>query len=277
VEKTFEDVCDLALDLNVPAGEIAIHAHETDMNRVELTLQPGNDAARELLDSGSVTVELRQRGDGSQLVVDVPERRGVGWLGRGPQFDLRIVCPAGARTSVRSGSADVEARGTLGALDLKTASGDVSVERVDGEVKIASASGDVEVESALGPVDINTASGDIELGRVERHVRANLVSGDFSLREAMESLKVNSVSGDLDVDAVQSGKIELHSVSGDIDVGVRRGIDVWMDVRSISGDMRSDLTPTDGPGEAESGELVELHIKSVSGDVHIEHAPAATT
>jgi hypothetical protein len=75
---------------------------------------------------------------------------------------------------------------------------------------------------------------------------------------------------------VENGKIELHSVSGDIEVGVRRGTDVWLDVRSVSGDMRSSLTPTDGPADP-GALLVELHIKSVSGDVRIDHAPAAVT
>jgi hypothetical protein len=273
VERTYENILDLAFDVRVPAGRIAVDARETD--RLELSLEPENDTARELLEGGGVTVEVRQRGESHELVVDVPERRGFGWLGRGPQFSLEIRCPQGARASVRTASADFEARGALGSLELKTASGDVRVERVEGPVKVSTASGDLGIESAVGPVELNTASGDIEVGRVERSLRANLVSGDLSVSDAGESVKANSVSGDQQLDAVARGKVELHTVSGDIEVGVRRGTDVWMDVRSISGDMRSNLTPTDGPGSGEA-ELLELHIKSVSGDVHIDHAPAAT-
>jgi Putative adhesin len=271
VNKTFENIHDLNLNLRLPAGRMEVLARET--TEVELRLEPENSAARELLESGGVTVELRQRGEGHELLVEVPGRRG-GWLGRGPQFDLRIECPSGSRVSARSGSSDFESQGTLGSLEVKTASGDVDVDRVDGQVSIQSASGDVQIESALGPVDVNTASGDVDLGTVERTLKANLVSGDLSVREAGESVKANSVSGDQQVEAVSRGKIELHTVSGDIDVGVRRGTDVWLDVRSISGDMVSNLQPTDGPADGE-GELVELHVKSVSGDVRIDHAPAA--
>ena len=273
MEKTYENVRNLTLDLRIPSGHIEVDARESDT--VQLSLVPGNDSAREVLESGGVTVDFRERGDGHELVVDVRERRGLGWLGRGPQFDLRVRCPEGARVSVRSGSADFDGRGTLGSLELKTASGDVDVQRVDGPLSAHSASGDIEVESVSGAVEVNTASGDIALGYVGGQLRANLVSGDLSVREAAAAVRVNSVSGDQQVEAVQNGKIELHSVSGDIEVGVRRGTDVWLDVRSVSGDMHSSLTPTDGP-VADDALLVELRIKSVSGDVRIDHAPAAT-
>ena len=95
---------------------------------------------------------------------------------------------------------------------------------------------------------MNTASGDVEVGRVEGAVRAQLVSGDcITVRDAGESsgsARSPVTSGSR---RCRPGKVELHSVSGDIAVGVRRGTDVWLDVRSMSGDMSSSLTPTDGP------------------------------
>ena len=274
MEKTYESVRNFAVDIRVPSGSIEVDGRTADT--VELSIVPQNEAAREALDAGGVVVDFRERGEGHELVIDVREKRGLGWLGRGPQFDIRVTCPERSRVAVKTGSADFEGRGTLGFLELKTASGDVDVQRVEGPVTAHSASGDVEVEYALGPVEVNTASGDITLGTVTGTLRANLVSGDLDVRESGDSVKVNSVSGDLQVEAVQRGKVELQSVSGDIEVGVRRGTDVWMDVRSVSGDMRSNLTPTDGPA-ADDADLVELRIKSVSGDVRIDHAPAAVS
>jgi hypothetical protein len=271
VIRTYDDIHDLALDLRLPAGRMEVRAGDATL--VELRLEPENAAARELLDGGGVTIEMRRRGEGHELLVEVPGRRG-GWLGRGPQFDLRVDCPHGTRVTARSGSADFEGQGRLGSLEVKTGSGDVEADVVDGPVTIHAASGDIEVETAVGPVEVTTASGDVELGTVERSLKANLVSGDLNVRDAGESVRANSVSGDQRLEAVGRGKIELHSVSGDIEVGVRRGTDVWMDVRSISGDMVSNLQPTDGPVDDE-GSLVELHVKSVSGDVRIDHAPAA--
>jgi DUF4097 and DUF4098 domain-containing protein YvlB len=271
MQRTFDNVTGpLTLDLRLQAGSIVIEAKHT--NQVEVELEPLNEAARQALDA--VVVDLRARGDGHLLVVEVPEWRGMGFFGRGREFDLRIRCPERPDVKVRCASADFAARGALAALEVKTASGDVEAAQVDGEVRLQSASGDVELGAVGGSIDLNTAAGDVTIGRAEGSVRARLVSGDFALRDARDSVEVQTVSGDQRLEAVSGGSIGLGSVSGDIRVGVRQGTNVWMDVRSLSGDTTSELTPTDGPA-SDDARLVELRIKSVSGDVQIESAAAS--
>ena len=67
----------------------------------------------------------------------------------------------------------------------------------------------------------------------------------------------------------QEGKVELKSVSGDMLVGVRRGSRVWMDVKTVTGDARSELDSGDDDGE---GPLVELKATAMSGDIKIVRA-----
>jgi hypothetical protein len=270
MKRTFEDIAGpLALDLRVPAGHVAVTAEET--SRLEVDLEPMNEAAEELLEA--VVLDLRARGAGRELLVEVPERRGFGLFGRGPEFELRVSCPLRADVTARSASADFEARGVLGSLALKTASGDVEAESVDGEVEIQTASGDVGLAAASGATRVQTASGDVTIGRAERAVRAQLVSGDLTVRDARDSVDAKTVSGDQRLESVGAGTIGLTSVSGDIWVAVRKGTNVWMDVRSLSGDTSSALTPT-GDAPADDAPVAELRIKSVSGDVHIESAGA---
>ena len=54
---------------------------------------------------------------------------------------------------------------------------------------------------------------------------------------------------------------------------MRRGATVWLDVRSISGDTQSELEVGDGP-PSDTGEVMELRVNTVSGDVRIERATA---
>jgi Putative adhesin len=271
MRRTFDNVTGpLSLDLRVPAGSIAVDAVET--SQLDVELDPRNDAARDTLDA--VVVELRHRGEGQELVVHVPERRGFGLFGRGPEFDLRVRCPEGASVRSGSASADFEGRGVLGSLEVKTASGDVEAAHVTGEAKIQTASGDVELGTAAGTATIQTASGDVAVQQAEKPIRAQLVSGDLVIRDAHDSVDATTVSGDQRLGAVSTGAISLQSVSGDINVGVRPGRNVWMDVRSLSGDTSSQLTTTEEPATDEDP-VVELRIKSVSGDVEIESAAAA--
>jgi hypothetical protein len=264
MNKSFETPEPIALAIRVPAGSVVLESAETGTTDVEL--EPLDDAAAEAI--GAVRIELR----GRALQIEVPERRG--FFGRNPRFGLRVRCPHGSSADVRTRSADVDGRGRFGAFDVKTASGDVEVERVDGETRVASASGDVELRSSGGAVTVNTASGDVSVGRAEGLLKANLVSGDLTVREADGGVEAHTVSGDQRFEAVGPGSISANSVSGDVVVRVRRGANVWMDVRSISGDTTSELDAGDGP-PADESMLVELRLNTVSGDVRIERAAAA--
>jgi DUF4097 and DUF4098 domain-containing protein YvlB len=184
-----------------------------------------------------------------------------------------VRCPHRTGLTVRSRSADLHGRGVFGPTDVKTASGDTMLDRVEGRANIAGASGDVEVRTAAGSLDVNSASGDVLIQRAEDAVRVNVISGDVSIREALAPVSVNSVSGDQIVEVGSGGAVSLQSVSGDIDVAVRRGINVFMDVRTISGDTGSELEVGDEP-PADDVPMLELRLKTVSGDVTIRRAAA---
>ena len=49
-------------------------------------------------------------------------------LGRGPRIGVRVRCPNASDLTLRSGSADLAVTGTLGVVEVKSASGDVALE-----------------------------------------------------------------------------------------------------------------------------------------------------
>jgi DUF4097 and DUF4098 domain-containing protein YvlB len=268
MKRTFETAAPLAIHVRLPAGSVRVEAADTGTTEVEL--EPLDDGGYEAVDAARV--ELRDARGGQELLIEVPERRG--FFGRNPQVAIRIHCPAESSLDVRTRSADVEGRGRLSSLEAKSASGDIDVEHVEGEIAIGTASGDVQVGHAGGPTAVSTASGDVTLDYSAGRLKTNLVSGDLTVREAEGQIETHSVSGDQRLDAVGPGSVSGNSVSGDILVRVRRGSNVWMDVRSVSGDTHSALEPSDAP-ETDASQLVELRLASVSGDIQIEPAGAA--
>ena len=116
---------------------------------------------------------------------------------------------------------------------------------------------------------LQTAAGDLSVGPVGGKAEIKTAAGDVSLEEVGAALSVHSVSGDVRVGSVSEGKVELKSVSGDLLVGVRRGSRVWMDVKTVTGDARSELDSGDDDGE---GPLVELKATAMSGDIKIVRA-----
>lgn len=281
--ETFSTPGPVRLDLELPAGTIEIEAAETDETRVELEALSSSEQVREMVETARI--ELVPRGDGHQVVVEVRTRHGV-WISfsRGPdirvgspEMRLRISCPKGAELYVNTKSADVEARGEYGAVDVKTASGDVNIEHAAG-VDVKTASGDVHFDEVDGTLDVKSASGDVSVWKVSRAANIQLVSGDVLIREANDSVSANTVSGDQVLQAVLKGRMELRAISGDIVVGVRRGSRVFVDANTVSGSTSSEFELGDAPGSgeapAEDAPLVEVFAKTVSGDVRLTRAAA---
>jgi DUF4097 and DUF4098 domain-containing protein YvlB len=209
-------------------------------------------------------------------VIHVPHRRGLlsVALGRDPDVVVRVRCPRGAALRARTRAADVVARGTLGAVELKTASGDARLDEVDGRLEAVSASGDVRAGHVHGPASVKTASGDARLDRVDGRLEASLVSGDLEAGDLRAGAAVNTVSGGVTLAAVLAGPVDVRTVSGDVRVGIRRGSTLWVDATSVSGSMSSEMPVEDRPPEGQDAPLVELRGRTVSGDIRLIRAPA---
>jgi hypothetical protein len=276
LSETYQTPGRLVLSLAIPAGEIEIDTAPGEATHVEL--EALTDSARELL--GHARMELRERGNAHEVLVEVPTTRSGFFIsfGRGPDFSLRISCPPGAELDVQTKSADVHARGVFGSTDVKTASGDIELGEIQGDVRIKTASGDVSLDDVHGLTQVQTASGDLAVQRARGDVDGQLVSGDVWIRDAVHAVALNTVSGDMRLEAVVEGTIDLTAISGDILVGVRRGSRVFVDCNTISGSTTSELELSDAPVASEGGAgpepQVELRAKTVSGDIAITRAAA---
>ena len=82
---------------------------------------------------------------------------------------------------------------------------------------------------------------------------------------------MNTASGDQELGSVTAGKVTLKSASGDVRVGIRQGSNLWVDARSRSGDVRSELEVTEDP-PADDAPVVELRANTMSGDITVARA-----
>ena len=147
-----------------------------------------------------------------------------------------------------------------GKLELKTASGDVNLDRF-------------EADNGT----LQTVSGDVEIGYVEADLTLRTISGDVEVGVVRGPLAVSTTSGDVALRSLEAGELRVQSVSGDSRIGIGRGTRIWIDASSVSGDMTSDLEmgPDTAVAEAESpGEVVPVYVKTVSGDVSIVRSAA---
>jgi len=251
----------ISLEARLPAGNITVRAEPISTATASLTSRSGK-RGEELI--AATTVEF----EAGTLTVHVPDR--VRLLSN-TSLDLVVQLPPGSFCVLNAASADIRCSGELGSLDAHTASGDVTAEQVAGQVSISTASGDVRLDEGGGTVQVSTASGDVAVGLALGEAAVTSASGDLTIGRAEGSVKVRTASGEVRIEHITAGRGEVTTVSGDVSIAVPAGVGVYLDLSAMTGDVRSDLEPADGAGDAE----LSLHCRSVSGDVHVSRAARA--
>jgi hypothetical protein len=257
----------VALSLRVAGGEAEIIAEERQTATVDVAPFDGSDAARDA--AANTRVDLR---DGA-LVIEAPEW--TGWLfRRGPRVRIRARVPLDGDLIVKVASADVRAAGRYRSASLNGASGDMSVEHVTGNVTANTASGDLRLGRVDGDLKVNGASGDMTIGYVGGEVGAHSASGDILIDRPAGSVRAVTASGDIRIGTAANGSVHVNSASGDVSIGVLAGTGVWLDLTSMSGDTRTDLTMPEGGDQ--SAATLHLQVRTASGDIGVHRADVHT-
>ncbi len=201
-----------------------------------------------------------------------------------PEFDCPQPVPVGVKLS--SGSLDVvaEARDTASVTvtpwDTSDGSRDAAarttVELRDGRLLVETRDGGALWLLVDGRVRIHGASGDVTVTRAGGEVSGGTASGDLTVEEAAGSVRATTASGDLRLGCVRGGTVNLKTASGDVSVGVARGTSVWLDVSTVSGRTRNDLS-MNGAAPTDGDPRLSLTVRTASGDVDIRRVavPAA--
>ena len=268
MQHAFETPDPVQLLVAIGRGRLSLTAADTTEASVEVTGERSEE----------VTVEL----EGRQLRVSAPRHR-TGFFGGEPHLDVTVVVPTHSELSAKTGSADVHAAGVWGTTQIKSGSGEVSVEQIDapalietgsgdiraelicGEAKFKSGSGDVRVRRADGPALVSTGSGDVEVALAAGPVVVKTGSGDLRVASADGDVSMSTGSGDAVIERLNRGRFTVRGASGDVAVGIPAGVPVWTDLASVSGQVHSNLVGAGAPTDGQ--EHIELRAKTVSGDI----------
>jgi hypothetical protein len=206
--------------------------------------------------------------DGNQVVVDGfatgadRDKVSVEDLSQGNTIELRAHYPRNCQCEASIKFEIKVPRSVRVAVGpLSTASGDISVTDVTGEVSAKSASGDIKVSRVVGQVTAATASGDVEVDQVVGPISAKSSSGN--------------VTGRLD-QLDPSGELVFTTASGDVHVLAPASLDAEVEIHTVSGSLNTDFplqitTPRYGESRSAQGRLGagshRMRISSASGNV----------
>ncbi|HZC26898.1 MAG TPA: DUF4097 family beta strand repeat-containing protein [Actinopolymorphaceae bacterium] len=278
---TFQTPEPVTLRVRLSSGDL--HVTASARTDTEVEVRPGNERRSEDVEAAQNTLVEHRNGT---IVIEMPDG-GRRSFGRSPSIDVRVGLPEGSHLRGAVASADVTVDGRAGDVEITSASGDVRLDRtadlvvqtasgdffgreVDGDAKAQTASGDISLLKVAGEARLSTASGDAELNEAGGDVRLQSASGDLHLGRAGGSVEVKTASGDVRVDVIHQGEFTGESASGDIHVGIAAGTAAWLDVSSLSGDVRSALDQSGEPGGDE--QRVSVRARTLSGDITVARA-----
>jgi Putative adhesin len=185
----------------------------------------------------------------------------LGWLR--PQrhsADVTVTVPEGCPAQVGVVNASAIVSGISANIWAKSVSGDITLDGVAGNVDAKTVSGDVEARGIDGEVAFNSVSGGLTLaGGTVRNLAAKTISGQVTA----------------DIELRDGGGIKVSTVSGDVAVRLPASASARVDLRSVSGRLRSTfarLSPAKGRGPAVINATLgsgsaNLSVTSVTGDV----------
>ena len=176
-------------------------------------------------------------------------------------ISYELTVPVETRLRTRTGSGDQWIDGMRGPVDAGAGSGNVRIGRTSNEVDVSIGSGDIEVESAggnliaragsgsiraaavAGAVSARTGSGDVEIVQAAQGgVDVATGSGDVYLSGARGPVRIRAASGDVVAEGEPAGTWTLGASSGDVTVRVPETASFDIDVRTASGDIRTDYS-----------------------------------
>jgi DUF4097 and DUF4098 domain-containing protein YvlB len=262
---TFDTPEPVDLRLRCTSGTVSITAADIETSTVEVSAV--DDEARDLAENTTVKYDPDRR----RLSVETPDKK-ISFSIRRRRLSIKVTVPTGSALQSRTASAEVTATGRYASAVAHTASGEIRIDTVDGDVEVHCASGDVTVGSGRA-IRVHSASGKVRIDHATGEVDAHCASGQIRVGIAEAGVSAKTASGDITVEDARSGMVALNAASGDLTIGVHAGVTAHLDVNTVSGRVRSDL-PVEDDAPAEGGPLVEVRARTTSGSVRIQ--PAST-
>ena len=222
-----------------------------------------------------------------RLVVRGPRKSGLGLLGRVGSIEVRIDLPEDSGVEGKLGVGTVHCTGRLADCRLRTGAGDLQVEdtgtlslhtgmgaavaeTVAGDAEVTTGSGRLRVRSVRGRVTAKNGNGETWIGEAHGDLRVNAANGPIDADHAAASVTANTANGDIRIGEVVRGAATLRSAAGRIAVGIRAGTAARLDLHTHFGNVRNELTATDGP--VETDDTAEVRARTAFGDIIIHRS-----
>lgn len=163
---------------------------------------------------------------------------------------IHVTVPRGVRVVVRTNTGSITVKETWGDVDAETSSGNVSVSGAR-DIEATNLSGDLEVRQASGAVTLSSNNGDCSVSEAKGSIEASSVSGDVVVRKSWSKLvRLETTNGTIQFESeiAADGRYEFVSHDGAILLALPKMASAQVGITTWSGRIQSEFPITIRPG-----------------------------
>jgi DUF4097 and DUF4098 domain-containing protein YvlB len=275
---TFDTPEPISATIEVAVGDVRITASDRPDTVVDVRpSDPGAD-----IDVRAAEQTRVEYADG-RLLVKAPNQRALGLFGKPGSIDVEILLPSGSHLRGTAEIAAFHGTGSLGECWIKTAAGDIRLERT-GALDVSSASGAIVVGTVTGQARVSSggavrlsdidgdavvknSNGDSRIGTVSGDLAVKAANGDILVGHAGANVAAATSNGDVRIGEVTRGTVSVKSANGELEVGIPVGTAAYLDLHTQFGNMHNRLDPADAPPDGE--DTVSIRARASYGDIVI--------
>src|SRR3954468_19344577 len=163
---------------------------------------------------------------------------------------IQVTVPRGVRVVARTNTGNITIKETWGDVDAETSSGNVVVAGAR-DVEATNLSGDLEVKQASGAVTLSSNNGDCTVSDVKGSVEASSVSGDVIVRKSWSKIvRLETTNGTIQFESeiMPEGRYEFVTHDGAILLALPKMASAQVGITTWSGKVESEFPITVRPG-----------------------------
>ena len=180
-----------------------------------------------------------------------------------PEFSLKLLSGDVSLTSLETDKAQIN-----------LTSGSLSMDRlIANTTSIDAKSGDINIGEFESDAELRVLSGDVNITSFTNKLNMNLSSGDILISSFSGSGDIHTTAGSIDLQIVESnGDLDISSTSGDVSVKLSEAVSYRFDVKTVAGDVTTNIPTINSGDNHVSGEIgedpaYELTVQVTAGDV----------
>jgi DUF4097 and DUF4098 domain-containing protein YvlB len=236
------------------AGEVVVRSWDRDQVRVQAS---HNERVSIDIASADNTVRVRARA-----------QRGAAGL-----VDYQLTVPRWMAVNLSGTYLESTIEGTSAEVTVESVNGSIRVIGGSGNVNARSVEGTITIEKAAGNVRATTVNEGIRLSNISGDVYAETTNGDIEVENAQTtSLEISTVNGDVTFNGSMrdGGSYRLTTHGGDLRVGLGGVNNATVFVRTFQGDFRADFPIQLPEGQSANSGSKRFNFTLGSGSARIE-------